>query len=219
MVDSTNIEESRERFEYDTAGHKMTVLHDDGLYRHLRFKKPDSSSYWSDLITWPGCLVISGDMGEYHFSRLNDMFEFFGPHGARGGFEDKRWGINPHYWSEKLRGPRPGRDGAMSYSHDAFRAQLYSWAEVYSDGQCEMYPSLLCEALDREVLDDWTDCEYEARTRLYELEQELGERDLFADSWEWDFRDFDFAFLWSCWAIVWGIEQYQAARCLELDKS
>lgn len=30
------------RFARDTAQHEMTVLHDDGLYRHLRFQR----TYW-----------------------------------------------------------------------------------------------------------------------------------------------------------------------------
>jgi hypothetical protein len=207
------IAESRERFIRDTAKHEMTVLHDDGLYRHLRFQQASGSSfYWFDLVTWPGCLVISGDMGAHHFSRTRDMFDFFGPKGARGGFEDERWGINPHYWGEKLRGPRPGRDGVRSYSHEAFQAHLYSWADDWAEYSRDggMYPSVLHEALDREVLADWTHSADEAIARLRDLEDELGAPDLFGDAWEWDLREFDGAFLWNCWAIVWGIEQYRA---------
>ena len=33
-----------ERFKRETAGHQMTVLHDDGLYRHLRFMNPEFGS-------------------------------------------------------------------------------------------------------------------------------------------------------------------------------
>ena len=54
---------SRERFAKDTATHAMTILRDDGLYRHLRFKRPNTSSYYFDIITWPGYLAITGDMG------------------------------------------------------------------------------------------------------------------------------------------------------------
>lgn len=34
----------------------------------------------------------------------------------------------------------------------------------------------------------------------------------FADSWEWDLRDWDWWFLWACHAIQWGVAQYEAAR-------
>lgn len=108
-----------ERFQKDTAAHEMTVLHDDGLYRHLRFrhhvlcndgeKRPGHSFYWFDLITWPGSLTINGDCGIFTFSRTTDMFEFF----------RSRYGINPGYWSEKLGAPRP--QDAKTYSEDRFR--------------------------------------------------------------------------------------------------
>jgi hypothetical protein len=40
-----------ERFARETEHHELTVLHDDGLYRHLKFKQPGNSAYWFDLIT------------------------------------------------------------------------------------------------------------------------------------------------------------------------
>lgn len=205
--------QARDRFVRDTAEHTMAVLRDDGLYRHLRFQRPDSSFYYFDLVTWPGHLVICGDAGDYHFSRARDMFAFFGPQGARAGFDDVEYGINAWYWGEKLQGARAGRDGAMSYSHDAFRAQLYQWAEQEAeDGwNYEMYPGLLREALDREVLYDWTHSAAEARERLDEVMRDVDDHDLFSDAWEWDLRELDHRFLWCCWAIVWGIEQYRAA--------
>jgi len=60
-----------------TENHKMNVLNDDGLYRHLRFKHPETFIAWFDLISWPGNLCIRGDMGCYVFARLEDMFQFF----------------------------------------------------------------------------------------------------------------------------------------------
>jgi hypothetical protein len=33
----------------------------------------------------------------------------------------------------------------------------------------------------------------------------------FYDTWEWDFRDYDWWFLWACQAIVWGIAQFDGA--------
>jgi hypothetical protein len=38
---------------------------------------------------------------------------------------------------------------------------------------------------------------------------------LFEDTWEWSFKDFDWWFLWACRAIVWGIQQYDAAKAAE----
>jgi len=71
--------DTAERFKRDTKDHEMTVLHEDGLYRHLRFRKPAGgySEYWFDLVTWPGVLVIRGDMETFAFSRTEDMLAFF----------------------------------------------------------------------------------------------------------------------------------------------
>ena len=101
--------EVAEWFARDVADHQMTVLHEDGTYRHLRFKRPDTGTYWFDLITWPGCLAINGDMQSFLFARLTDMFEFF-----------RADSINPTYWSEKLR----ASSGVRRYSEDVFRDRV-----------------------------------------------------------------------------------------------
>ena len=93
-----------DQFNRDIEHHQMTVLHDEGLYRHIRFQNPGNSMYWFDLITWPGSLTIKGDMGTWTFSRLTDMFEFFTGH------------INTSYWAEKLdNGTEGGRRCAKEY--------------------------------------------------------------------------------------------------------
>lgn len=200
-------------FDAETATHQLEVIRDDGVYRHLRFRREDKSSfYYYDLLTWPGYLVICGDAGDYMFSRTRDMFEFFESDSGR---------INPDYWAQKLQGDS-GRSGAQSYSHDVFAGQLYSWcrdeAEHYSDGL--VYESLLRGAVERELLYGYTDSEHEARERIeavndgysplsvYEFDNSV---QVFTDTWEWDFRDFDHRYLWCCWAIVAGIKQYRKA--------
>lgn len=191
-------EKARDRFERDTRDHEMTVLHDDGVYRHLRFKQPESSFYWFDLVTWPGYLTICGDVETYTFCRTNDMFTWFGG--------DAR--ISPEYWAQKLSGPP--RDLSRSYSHDVLRARVLDWARdhcEWGDGEA-IYPALLAGALEREILHDYTQFEQEGRERLQLLEEAVG----YMDCWEWRLRDFDPVFLWCCWAIVRGIAQYQAAR-------
>jgi hypothetical protein len=250
----TGYAKSRERFERDTAEHEMTVLHDDGLYRHVRFQKPGTGFYYYDLVTWPGRLVVCGDCEDYMFSRLSDMFEFFA--GKR-----QASGINPSYWSQKLCGDR-GRDIARRYSEDVFRARVIEWFEDTSglsaetgrvrawearlemrclrargfsrrwrrrklrrlEGEMPLRDALaLSRALQAEVLDgDWehdTTHEDGARAALNAFEfpnrdglRYAAPRGLTIDSWEWDLRDFDGWFLWCCWAIVRGIEQYRAAR-------
>lgn len=78
------------RFLIDTAFHRLEIIRDDGLYRHLRMQQPENSCYYYDVITWPGYLTVTGDMGTWTFSRIADMFDFF------GAWEG---GINTHYWA------------------------------------------------------------------------------------------------------------------------
>lgn len=200
MPDSDLIETVRKRFAADTAKHEMDIIRDDpDSYRHLRFMQPGSTFYYYDLVTWPGYLAIVGDAGDFLFSRTRDMFEFF---------EADRGGINPHYWGEKLQGPRGGRDSSRSYSHDAFRERLYEWCRDEAEWN-DIYPSLLRGAVDRELLYAYTHSEHEAHERISEVEDDTGQ--IFGDAWEWDFREYDHHFLWCCWAIAAGIKQYRKA--------
>ena len=132
------------RFLLDTALHRMEIIRDDGLYRHLRMKQPGTSCYYFDIITWPGYLTVTGDMGTWTFSRIADMFDFFG---AWKGV------INTHYWSEKLEAGAgcSARDLlAREYDHDAFCKSLKeSLSEYLVDD----------EGADPEEDEDWDDDE------------------------------------------------------------
>jgi len=156
--------DTAERFKRDTKDHEMTVLHEDGLYRHLRFRKPAGgySEYWFDLVTWPGVLVIRGDMETFAFSRAEDMLAFFRECGR----------VNPGYWGEKLLAPR-SRD-VRRYSEDKFR-QIITETAAENEAQ---WPGL-GEAVEREffgVMPTWdTSHEHPAREGL----REFG----FGDTW------------------------------------
>lgn len=217
------VDRELERFQRDTAYHQMTILRDDGLYRHLRFMHVDSytiagrvprrsSSYWFELITWPGSLAINGDCGTFTFSREPDMFGFFRSSGSR---------INPMYWAEKIRA-QDKHKGVSAYSQDEFRQQVL--AEVApdenGDGPEKDWPGLTA-AIQREILNDdgeWnTEYEEGAREALedfrYPGHVTPGEPYFsFADAWEWDLSDWDWQYLWCCHAIQWGIARYADER-------
>lgn len=89
---------TEERFLRDVAKHEMTVIRDDGVHRHIRFKQPDSGMMFFDLITWPGFLCYCGDMGTYVFQRTQDMFGFFRKNGRLDG-------IDRRYWPKRSRRP------------------------------------------------------------------------------------------------------------------
>lgn len=199
-TDADLLTQVAERFSTDIAAHTLTVLHDDGLYRHLRFSRPGSSTYSFDIVTWPGVLTIHGDMGTYVFSRLQDMFDFF-----RG---DR---INPSYWAQKLQ----TKDRVTEFSPDAFREHVVDavigWAgELSGEGDDDEQVSIrvghLLEALQREVLQFGED-EQDAR---FTLDSFTHDGCTFADTWEWDLHRPTFHFLWSCHALSWGIALYDA---------
>jgi hypothetical protein len=184
-------ERARDRFEHDTAEHGMAVIRDDGVYRHLRFQAPGTWTYGYDLVTWPGYLAITGDAGEYMFSRIRDMFEFFSGNGDR---------INANYWSEKLCGP--GHDTARVYSERVLRAHVAQWLENVD----RVEDKSLAAAVERDVLRHAYN-EHEAHEALANFRHDDGTT---IDSWEWDPREYDGRFLWCCWAILRGIAQYRA---------
>lgn len=92
------------------ADHKLTIMRDDGLYRHLRCQKPGTWVYGFDIVTWPGYLCVCGDIGTWVFSRERDMVQWFERMDGR---------INPDYWSEKLQdGHERARQTEWQYSEE-----------------------------------------------------------------------------------------------------
>lgn len=87
----------------NSAGHILEVLHDDGVYRHLRMSNHGSTIWSWDIVTWPGYLSITGDIADgWTFHRCHDMFDFFDTSGYVTYHDDGAPYINPDYWAEKL---------------------------------------------------------------------------------------------------------------------
>lgn len=211
----------------DVATHEMQVLRDDGVYRHVRFKRPGTMCMHFDLITWPGYLCYTGDMGSFVFYRLNDMFEFFRTdreHLRRRG--DRRLGVNLSYWAEKLVAVDGQRrhGSAMEFSEPQLRAYVnetrLQWvrdarrAGLLSQEERRK----LWEEVDHEVLsridDDGEEAAYIALRdfRWMPKRGHCAPEYEFTDFWEIEFKQYTHTFQWCCYALAWGIEQYDAAR-------
>lgn len=194
-----------ERFARESAKHELTILHDDGLYRHLKFKQAGDSAYWFDLVTAPGVLLFRGDGESFAFSRLTDMFEFF-----RSNPDRNTMRISPDYWAEKL---TSSRDAAKEYSREKFDEYV---ADLLKDAE-ENWPGVTA-AWAYETDDSFEynlDDEESARQALSDFRFAVKGRDSafqFEDTWEADFKDFDWWYLWACHAIVWGIARYDTVR-------
>jgi hypothetical protein len=223
MDETTAEREAREHFEKVTADHVMVIKHDDGVYRHITFGKASndgfvSSMYRIDLITFPGHLVIAGDMDSYTFKRTHDMFDFF----------DGPGGINPMYWGEKIIASRSG--ATQHFSPDkAKRAIVEQFME--DRHQWDNHTAALFRQLREEVLDvltevpEGTESPDVAKKAMNEFAfykpPAPGEKAIprwqrgnypdytLADWYDFDMEEYDHHFLWVCHAIRWGISKYR----------
>lgn len=195
------------RFLRDIEGARLTVRHDDGIYRHLAFDTPHGS-YWFELVTWPNALTIRGDMGSWTFSRLPDMFRFF-----RGSAYEGR--PNFYYWGEKT---EDGRRSTEEYSDEAAREQIIGAAKDYVADDPAL--SGLLGAVVEDILSQELHDETTTRNLIDDFSycyDDDGVPQVFRfDSWEWDFHRQTTRFMWNCHAILWGIEQYDKARATNL---
>lgn len=180
----------------DVAHHKMEVLRDDGLYRHLRFQINTSWHMSFNVVTWPGYLAFTGDMGSFIFSRCPDMLEFF-----RGG--GSRLSFDPGYWGEKVQAA-DRNSGVEEYSPDKFRRRIAEWLD-----EAEATPELR-KAVKDEVLAYADDGEHEAIRAACDFEHGQSPTFRFSDFWEVNVKEYTYRFLWCCYAVAWAVQQYDA---------
>lgn len=203
------------KFLADTEHHEMQICLDHGLYRHLKFAcqpapfaYPTTSNHSFALLTCPGSLAITGDMGTYTFSRLEDMFRFFDSPAGR---------INPEYWSEKVTS-QDVHSPVRLYSEAKFRQEVL---QDFEDRKYEFDPAdqiQLLAKINRDILQD-PDIYHEhgAREALHAFNfyvQRPGEPRItfgYDNTSELDFKDFSPHFLWCLEAIVFGIDRYRKA--------
>lgn len=199
-------------FQRDTANHVLTVLHDDGVYRHLRFGTPGGSSvYCFHLITYPGGLLYRGDMGDFVFERLHDMLQFF-----RRPDNEKRYRIDLRYWAEKVTASERG--GTREHDPDGFAAEIRrlrrEWVrENWHDTTREQRRDLW-ESIDDQVL-CYADDEHRGPVAAYDFTwRDDGVRFQFRDLFDSDhaFKRYTHSFMWCCFALVWAIGVYDAAK-------
>lgn len=207
---------TEQSFLKDVAKHELTLLRDDGVHRHLLLKEPGTRNFAFELITWPGCLCFTGDMGTYVFQRLEDMLEFFRTDQAQANGNELK--INRGYWSEKLIAvDSSGRRGgsAVEFSPVRFqrmvKEQLVTWwrdSNLTREQRRE-----LREEVESQVLSRDDDVDVRAYDALQEFEHDIDGRTFrFTDSWEWDLTDYTYHFTWCCYALAWAVKQYDKAK-------
>lgn len=217
---------TKESFLNDVAEHVVEVIRDEGVYRHIRFRKPGTMCFHFDLITWPGYLCYTDDMGTYVFKRLEDMFQFFRtkPYKDRDPLDQ----IDQRYWAEKLEATNK-HGGHLEFDNKAFRREITEQRRKlfvehgkdmsYMDRQ-EFWSSLEdaknCadegEHQTFSVVQDWSFIYYRPHPRFHSSKQDVRIQ-LSTDEFP-SCKTYTYHFLWCCYALAWGIKQYD-----QLDKT
>lgn len=225
MSRDANRAEVYERFKKDTANHQMVIVRDDGLYRHIRFRRPETYAYGFDIVTWPGYLAISGDMGASLFTRLDDMLEFFRETPERHDKADGLY-INPSYWLEKC----VANDGeAKEFSTDLLSAYVRSAFDEYvkdqedDDGRDPEWADDLWEEIEQEIISR-ADDNPSVETAIKAMDEFAPDDERFSgfrfvDAWESasSLEDYTFHFLWRLYAIAYAVRAYDVARAPTTD--
>jgi hypothetical protein len=190
---------TKESFLKDVSGHTMTILLDQGVHRHLLFKNPGSGYFHFHIVTYPGALVFSGDMGCYVFERLNDMFDFF--------TESKP---NLGYWAEKVEAECK-TSKVSKFSFERFKATVL---EEVEDHISESGWSVAAKEALRKDVNEELKCRennpYDCFQWAGDFEHEGEEGNFsFQDFWEHNCDEYTPRFVWCCWAIIYAIARYK----------
>lgn len=194
--------EALRRFNIDVDEHEMTVLLDQGLYRHLRFKKPGTGMYYFDIITTPGQLTIRSDMGTYVYAREQDMFPWF-----NGSY------VNAGYWGEKLQAIDT-HCGYRKHDEDAYRR----WVIQHFWDRREQYEPAVAAEIWADIRDSLFDDYGDQTTKvacMETLDRFRSHGFIYRDTWDNDWTEYSYQYLWCCHAILAGIRHYNDARLAE----
>lgn len=188
-------------FMRDVEKHKLTIIKNEGTHRHIRMAQPGTNNQSYEIITWPGSLCYTGDMGTFVFSRLDDMFNFF----RRDHENPKRPWVNLSYWHEKLEAI-DRIDGSKSFDIDTFHKAIKEYA-------CDFAGVEIVEELTQEQQEDLepllrTDDEYEAVAAVRDFDSKW--LDL-TDFWENRCQEYTPRYVWACYAIVHAIDKFDEA--------
>ena len=203
------------RFLGDVKDHVIEVLRDDGVNRHIRLRKPGSMCMHFDLITWPGYLCYTGDMGTYVFSRLTDMFQFFRVDREYAVSKHRQLCINPSYWGEKVQAQDKG-DGLKVFSEDKFRRavmdRLVEWIRDTHDRTSKEERRDLWDQVISEVIDaDGDSGGFRKQSAAHDfshlVNKDVGYFQL-TDFWDCNVQEYSYRFMWCCYAMAWGIAKY-----------
>lgn len=197
---------TQEQFLKDVANHQITINLDQGVYRDITIAHPNTMDKHFNITTRPGYLIFTGDMGSFTFYRLQDMFKFF-----------RKEEIDPDYWHEKLEAI-DSRGGAKSFSVELVKEILTDHLNDYLEN-LDVGNESINQIHKQSATDAIEALTSAAENNEHEFWQELGGWESeysggleMNDSWEWDFKDFTYRYIWCCYAIVHAIKLYDEVK-------
>jgi hypothetical protein len=198
-----------DRFLRDVRDHKMTIELDQGLHRCIRFGRTRAASaYHFRLVTWPGHLSISGDMGDYTFSRLHDMFTFFR---FAGPEYDKTDRINVGYWDEKLTSVCKS-GGREELDEEAYTDAVRRCLNSHINGMSLSDAKRVMRDVRWDNLLEAPSSVREAQDRIYAWRCPVTGNCPFAEFWNYRITKASYHLVWCLRAIQWGIKQYDLVK-------
>jgi hypothetical protein len=223
----------KRRFLKDVEGHTITLAMADPLpSRYIVVRNPKESGYWWKIVTYPGGLLITGDMGTYCFERENDMFGWWPA--------DYRGHPSYSYIAEKCVAADKGGTGVKRFNE----AKAKHLIDELEREHREEYGPQAAEDEDDEPIEDrtnpdflqmivsireWFDSDefHESDTLFYQAieranqrlwNERTGESTRDYDRFHIDLcefgspNDYSFHFLWCVHAVRWTIDRLAAQQ-------
>lgn len=237
----TEYPEIARHFESDFAAASMKVSREDGLCRHIEFAAPKTMNRLV-LVTWPYNLLVAGSHGSYHFERFGkdteDMFNWL--RGIR--VDPDRWAsklvngrdsvseydrtlmveaINERVtdavendWAPEGLESAVGEGILDSHLLDTKDTALQLVSE-FEHGKAYR-PECSCGISGDEGSYSsatlWKIIDHKEDGKKHKVKiRQTGGFD-FDDFTEWNVDKVNYHFVYQCYAAVWGVAQYDAAR-------
>jgi len=193
-------------FDKEIPDHEMKIHLDNGLYRHIHYQKPGTGVQYFSITTFPHHLCISGDMGTYVFSRVEDMFKFFRNDGNI---------INPSYWGEKLKSISTF-GGYEKFNVDEFKEQVEfsfnGFREDIDDSELadKIWADIKARVVDpaNDDGDGWETMRSAMEYKYVDIDDGTEIGNIFQDFGETGCNRYTHNYIWCLWAIVHAIKMY-----------
>lgn len=194
-------EPTKEEFLKHVENHKMEIINDSGVCRHILFKKPNDSDRYFQITTWPNHLCISGDMGTYVFSRLYDMFDFFRKEKHDPGYVHSKMASDSLF------------EKAIQFSPALAERYVKEYLpQILEDASPTEKARITDEVLSEIDFHSGVDGLIYSLNEYEDSESGLTLEKLTENIFEYDFTTYTYHYLWCLHAIYWAIQQYDKLK-------